>query len=495
MRTAVHDLIEATPLRWALHTRHRWLTVVVASLLLASLAVGGGWLIVEVGVIPMLALAVAVGYALWSLTNVEVAFWAVIGLVTLLPFGALPFDVGFTPTFLDLALGWLFFLWLMPLVLGGNGEALVLTPLGGPILVFVLMAVGSFVAGLSHAPLTSYLLRHFAEILMSIGFFFLIVNMVKDVGRLRRLTRVFLLAAGGAAALGIVLYVIPDEMAMRALSALGRVGYPTGAGVLRYIRDDPSLMQRATSTSVDPNILGSLLNLSLIIAIPQLFAERPVIKRVLLVPLIGVVGICLVLTVSRGSWVGAAVAVGVMGVLRYRKVLWLLGLAGLLFMMLPWTQEYVVHFVQGVQGEDLSTKMRFGEYKDSIILISRHPVLGVGFGGTPNIDTYLGVASVYLLIAEQMGLVGLTGFLVIVGTLLVRFWIRRERARAHADLEPLWYSYHGAVVGGLVGGVFDHYFFSLDFHHSVTIFWMILALATVTTALLDKRRLDSTPHV
>jgi len=495
LRTAVHDLIEATPLRWALHTRHRWLTVVVASLLLASLAVGGGWLIVEVGVIPMLALAVAVGYALWSLTNVEVAFWAVIGLVTLLPFGALPFDVGFTPTFLDLALGWLFFLWLMPLVLGGNGEALVLTPLGGPILVFVLMAVGSFVAGLSHAPLTSYLLRHFAEILMSIGFFFLIVNMVKDVGRLRRLTRVFLLAAGGAAALGIVLYVIPDEMAMRALSALGRVGYPTGAGVLRYIRDDPSLMQRATSTSVDPNILGSLLNLSLIIAIPQLFAERPVIKRVLLVPLIGVVGICLVLTVSRGSWVGAAVAVGVMGVLRYRKVLWLLGLAGLLFMMLPWTQEYVVHFVQGVQGEDLSTKMRFGEYKDSIILISRHPVLGVGFGGTPNIDTYLGVASVYLLIAEQMGLVGLTGFLVIVGTLLVRFWIRRERARAHADLEPLWYSYHGAVVGGLVGGVFDHYFFSLDFHHSVTIFWMILALATVTTALLDKRRLDSTPHV
>ena len=424
----MHDLIEVTPLRWVLHTRHRWLAAGFALLLLAALAVSGGWLIVEAGVIPMLALAVAVGYALWSLTNIEIAFWAVIGLVTLLPFGSLPFSIGFTPTFLDLAMGWLFFLWLMPLVLGEGKGSLVLTPLGGPILVFVVMALGSFVAGLSYAPVTSYLLRHFAEILMSIGFFFLIVNTVTDLGRLRRLTRIFLLAAGAAAALGIALYVIPAELAMRALSALGRVGYPTGAGVIRYIRDDPSLMRRATSTSVDPNILGSLLNIALAIAIPQFFSERPIIKRVFLAPLIGVLGICLVLTVSRGSWVGVAAAVGVMSVLRYRRLLPLIAVVLVLVLVLPWTQQYVTHFIEGVQGEDLSTRMRFGEYKDAFILISRHPVLGVGFGGTPDIDTYLGVASVYLLIASQMGLVGLTGFLVIVGMLLYRFWVRRDRA-------------------------------------------------------------------
>lgn len=489
LRTTLHDLIEETPLQWVLHTRHRWLAAGFALLLLAALGVSGGWLIVEAGVLPVLALALVAGYALWSLTNIAIAFWAVIGLVTLLPFGTLPYDVGFTPTFLDLALGWLFLLWLAPLMLGEGRGPLVLTPLGGPILVFVLMAIGSFVAGLSYVPVTSYLIRHFVEILMSIGFFFLIVNTVTDVGRLRRLTRVFLLAAGGAAALGIVLYVIPEELAMRALSALGRVGYPTGAGVIRYIRDDPSLMQRATSTSVDPNILGSLLNLALAIAIPQFFAERPVMKRIFLVPLIAVLGFCLVLTVSRGSWVGAAAAVGLMSVLRYRKLIPLFVLVLVLVLVLPWTQEFVAHFIEGIQGEDLSTKMRFGEYKDAFILISRYPVLGVGFGGTPDIDTYLGVASVYLLIASQMGLVGLTGFLVVVGLLLTRFWGRRNRAAEYADLEPLWYGYHGAVIGGLVGGIFDHYFFNLDFHHSVTIFWMMLAMAAVTTRLLDQRQL------
>jgi O-antigen ligase len=194
------------------------------------------------------------------------------------------------------------------------------------------------------------------------------------------------------------------------------------------------------------------------------------------------------LTVSRGSWVGAAAAVGLMSVLRYRKLLPLIIVVLALVLVLPWTQQYVTHFIEGVQGEDLSTKMRFGEYKDAFILIGRHPVLGVGFGGTPDIDTYLGVASVYLLIASQMGLVGLTGFLVVVGALLTRFWVRRDRAAEQTDLEPLWYGYHGAVIGGLVGGIFDHYFFSLDFHHSVTIFWMILALAAVTTELLDRRR-------
>jgi len=39
--------------------------------------------------------------------------------------------------------------------------------------------------------------------------------------------------------------------------------------------------------------------------------------------------------------------------------------------------------------------------------------IGVGFVGTPDIDIYLGVSSLYLLIAEEMGLVGLGVFLAI----------------------------------------------------------------------------------
>ena len=477
------------PLKWILHSRHRWLTTAFTLLLIAAGGLGGSWLLAEFGILPLAALLVVLGYALLALRNIEVAYWGVIGLVTLLPFGSLPFSIGFTPTFLDLALAGLFFRWLAPVIIGQRELELVATPLDGPIIAFALIAVGAFVTGLSHSPMTSYLIRHFAEVLLSIGLFFLVTNTVTTVERLRRLTRVFLLMAGAAALLGIILYLIPDELAMQALSALGRIGYPVGGGVLRYIRDDPALMQRATSTSVDPNVLGSLLNLTLAIAMPQLFTPHPVLKRRFLVPLIGILGLCLGLTVSRGSMVGVVAAIGLLGVLRYRKIFIPLLLALIIILLLPWTQEYIGHFVEGVQGEDLSTKMRFGEYKDALILIGRHPLLGVGFGGTPDIDTYLGVASIYLLIAEQMGLVGLTAFLLIVGILLYRFiahWYRKRRPSP--EIEPFWYGYHGAVVGGLIGGVFDHYFFSLDFHHSVTIFWLILALATVTTQFITTKQ-------
>ncbi|MEA3308514.1 MAG: O-antigen ligase family protein [Chloroflexota bacterium] len=479
-----HDFITATPLHWILHSRHRWLATLFTLLLIVVSGIGGSWLLAKFGIIPLVALLLVGGYALFALRNIEVAYWGVMGLVTLLPFASLPFSIGFTPTFLDLALLGLFFIWLAPLILGQRKLELISTPLDGPIAAFALLAVGAFVMGLSYSPLTSYLIRHFAEVLMSIGLFFLVTHTVTTVGRLERLTRVFLLLAGGAALLGIILYAIPDALAMQALSALGRVGYPVGGGVLRYIRDDPALMQRATSTSVDPNVLGSLLNLALAIALPQLFTSRPVFKRSWLIPLIGLLGLCLGLTVSRGSMVGAVAAIGLLGIMRYRKIFPPLLLLLILILLLPCTQGYIAHFVEGVQGEDLSTKMRFGEYKDAFTLIGRHPLLGVGFGGTPDIDTYLGVASIYLLIAEQTGLLGLASFLLIVGSLLYRFgkhWYRKNFPPP--ELEPFWYGYHSAVVGGLVGGIFDHYFFSLDFHHSVTIFWLILALATVTTQL------------
>jgi O-antigen ligase len=250
---------------------------------------------------------------------------------------------------------------------------------------------------------------------------------------------------------------------------------------------------RATSTSVDPNVLGSLLNLALGIAVPQLFARRPLFRRRYLVLMLGALALCLGLTISRGSLVGIGIALTVVATLRYRK-LWLLMLVALaLLLVLPQTQDYVAHFVEGIQiiegiqHGDLATQMRLGEYKDALILIGRYPWLGVGFAGSPDIDTYIGVSMVYLLIAEQMGLVGLTSFLVVMVVFFVRFWRTRELAATDPDLEPLWWGLHTAVVGALVGGIFDHYFFNLNFPHSVALFWLVVGLATVATDMVRQR--------
>ena len=477
-------------------SRHRWLTVLATLVLCAALALAVGYLLAEFGALIAGAGLVALFLGLWMLRDIEAAYWAVIGVVCLLPFASFPFEIGFTPTFLDAALGALFFVWMLQIATGDQRE-FVGTPLGLSISVFMLLAVGAFVFGLTHAPPTSYVLRHFAEVLLSIALFFLIVNIVRDAGRLQRFVRALLLCAFAAAALGVLLYIIADqisdEFVIRALSALGRLGYPAGPGVLRYIRDDPELSMRAASTSVDPNVLGSLLSLTLCIGVVQLFARRPIIRRRYLVPVLGVMALCLGLTISRGSWAGAGAALAIVATLRYRK-LWPLLLVALVIVLLL-APGQVAHFIEGLRGQDLATQMRFGEYKDALILIGRYPWLGVGFAGSPDIDTYIGVSNVYLLIAEQMGLVGLASFLVVMVVFFARFW--RTRALALADgstelaevpeLEPLFWGLHAGIVGALVGGIFDHYFFNLNFHHSVTLFWLVVGLATAATEMIRRR--------
>ncbi len=469
-------------------------------LMTVVVAIGGGYLLAEFG--PFLAAAglVALVLALWMLQNIEIAYWAVIGVVCLLPFASFPFDIGFRPTFLDAALGMLFVVWVLRWMTDSE-RSFTATGLGGPVLLFLLLALTAFVLGLGHAPLTSYVIRHFAEILLSILLFFLVVNTVQDPGRLERLVRALILCAFAEAALGVLLYAIPDDWAIRALSALRVLGYPSGPGVLRYIQDDPTLPQRATATSVDPNTLGSLMNLSLALAVPQIFARRPLIRRRYLVPIVGILALCLGLTISRGSIAGAGLALMVVATLRYRKLWWLLLAAGVLLLLLPQTQALVAHFVAGLRGEDLATQMRFGEYKDAITLIMRYPVLGVGFAGSPDVDTYIGVSNLYLMIAEQTGLVGLAAFLAVMAVFLARFWRTRAYFRRGAGevqeetmevLEPLWWGLHAAIIGALVGGIFDHYFFNLDFHHSATLFWLIIGLATAATELARRARVAET---
>ncbi len=125
-----------------------------------------------------------------------------------------------------------------------------------------------------------------------------------------------------------------------------------------------------------------------------------------------------------------------------------------LVLALPWTQEYVTHFMRGFRAR-ISHQMRFGEYKDAFVLISRYPILGVGFAGSPDIDTYIGVASIYFLIAEEMGLVGLTVSWSLRDFLLC--FLDKTRTRPHElRAGALWYGLHAAMLGGLVGGVFDH---------------------------------------
>ncbi len=458
------------------------LAVTIACSVAAGL-VAGAYVAILSPILAAVGVAALVAGVL-MLRDTQWSLMAIIGLVCLLPFGALPFKIGFTPTFLDLALLALYFVWVVRIATGKAGR-FIGTALGFPLVIFLLLACASFVAGLAHASLNSYILRHFVEILLSIALFFVVVNCVRTRQQLQDLVLVIVLAGFAAAFIGIVLYFLPRELSIRLLSALGRVGYPTGAGVLRYIEDNPDLPLRAISTSTDPNVLGGLLILITTLTAAQLFAHKPLLWRPLLAGMVLIDALCLYLTYSRGSMLGLAVGLGVLAVVRYRKMIPLMLGAAMLLLLLPQAQSYVQHFIEGVQLQDLATLMRLGEYKDALLLIGRHPWIGVGFAGTPESSLYIGVSNVYLLMAEEMGLIGLAAFLFLLSLFFVqvrRAWPLVRQAPA-TGLDAHLLGLTASVVGILVGGLFDHYFFNLNFPHSVSIFWLYLGLAMVTVRL------------
>jgi hypothetical protein len=136
--------------------------------------------------------------------------------------------------------------------------------------------------------------------------------------------------------------------------------------------------------------------------------------------------------------------------------------------------------------------MRFGEYKDAFNLIERYPLTGVGFFGTPDIDVYVGVSSVYLLLAQQMGLIG-AGLYILIGLVYLGIvLVTLSRLPKGDRLEAPLLGYGLAILGAMVGGVFDHFYFNLTFIHIVALYWLTMGLG-MAAVLLAKQLLNLTP--
>jgi polysaccharide biosynthesis protein PslJ len=306
---------------------------------------------------------------------------------------------------------------------------------------------------------------------------------------------VIVLCISAQALIGLGLYGLPNELAETLLRQLARLGYPPD-GIIRYIESNPALAERAIGTWVDPNTFGGVLAISGAVIAPQLFAPRPALKwRWLSWMALGLVALALLLTFSRSSMLGIGAGVAFVALFKGYRRYWVLLIVGLaLLLVLPQTQTYVARFAAGFAGEDLATQMRFGEYTDSLRLISRYPIFGVGFTGTPDIDLYTDVASLYLIMANQIGVVGVGIYLATMGGVLWYGLSAYAGARAQPDLEGIYLGYHAALITALVNGVTDLYFFRIDFQASITLFWITVALA-LASGRLARQGLATAPHI
>ncbi len=459
--------------------------------LIAAIALGVGGLVgtaAAFGPIYALAglLALLAGVAI--LVSTEAGMISVFAIITLLPFGTLPFKAIITPNFLELALVGLSVVWVLRLLARSDAYGLRVTPLGLPILGFVGLTLFSLVLGARGMP-DSLTLHNYAKFVLSVLLYFSVVNCILTRAQARMIIRALILSGALAALIALLLVALPDRLALSILVTLGRIGYPTTGRVLRYIEDGPGTgLERAIGLSVDPNSFAGMLALVTAFALALLFARRPLLPRGILISVVAILTLALMLTFSRGALLGLIAAAIYLAALRYRRLWWAMLGAGLLgggmLVALGLANDIILRLFAGVQLQDQAQQMRLAEYQNAIAIITRYPVFGIGFGLAPDIDLTAGVSSIYLAIAQRMGLVGLTAF---VGLAAAWFFITLRALRQMDEERAGWLlGAQAGLVAALVVGVADHYFFNIEFGHMVALFWGTAGLGMAIVTLPDE---------
>ncbi|MEB3210710.1 MAG: IctB family putative bicarbonate transporter [Leptolyngbyaceae bacterium] len=251
----------------------------------------------------------------------------------------------------------------------------------------------------------------------------------------------------------------------------------------------------------NPNLLAGYLIPATIFSAAAIFFWKHWGVKVLAAVMLITNMACLVLTFSRGGWIGFVVAgFGFLLLLIY----WILPLLPrfwamwLIPMVLGGTTAFLTIAVSTVQPlrdrfasifagrEDSSNNFRINVWNSVIEMIQARPVLGIGPGNDafnavypyyqePNY-TALSAYSVYLEIAVETGFIGLACFLWLMVVTFSHGWRQMRRLRKIRHRDGFWLIAAIAImVGMLAHGLVDTVWYRPQVS---TLWWLMIALVS-----------------
>ena len=239
-------------------------------------------------------------------------------------------------------------------------------------------------------------------------------------------------------------------------------------GVVQYgILEFDNLGQRPTGAMGHYMTYAGLLVLVIALAGARLLFDSS--ERVWSLLVMPALLVALALTFTRGYWLGAATALGVLFVLKDLRLLAVVPVLGALFLVLA-PPQITARFYSAFDLQDPTVRDRFAMARSGIRIVGDHPLTGVGPDMVKEVysdyrdanavqDDNPHLHNVPLHIAAERGLPALVlwlGFLVlVVRDLLRQVRVDHVKALAAAGL--------AAVAGMLTGGLFEYNFGDSEF--------------------------------
>lgn len=245
---------------------------------------------------------------------------------------------------------------------------------------------------------------------------------------------------------------------------------------------------RVYSTLANPNVLGEYLLLMIPIACSMLFSADSRKERILCLLAAGIMGVCLILTYSRGCYLGLLFAAAVFLVLLDRRFLFL-GILAVALCPLYLPDSVINRFASIGNMADSSTSYRVRIWLGSLAMLKDFGFSGVGFGSEAFNTIYPSYAmhsvsaqhahNLYLQILCDSGIVGLLVFLGLLVS-FCRMMLTAIRHEQNARARILQIGGISAVGGFLVQSLTDYTFYN---YRVMLLFFGMLGLCVLFTRM------------
>lgn len=294
------------------------------------------------------------------------------------------------------------------------------------------------------------------------------------------------------------------------VSAYGLRQWFFGADALATWVDPESAtatVTRVYSYLGNPNLLAAYLLPAIPLSLGACFAWRGWLPKLLGATLFILNSACLILSSSRGGWIGWVVEIFVCSLLllywwlphlpRFWRI-WtfpivLGGLAGILCLGILFVEPLRDRVLSIFAGrKDSSNNFRLNVWAAALDMIRDRPIIGIGPGNDafnriyplfqrPNFSA-LSAYSIYLDIAVETGLIGIAGFLWLLLVIFQRSWLQIQQFRQHNSREIFWLiAAVAAVMGLLAHGLVDTVWSRPQVN---TLWWFMVAIIASYSRLI-----------
>lgn len=249
---------------------------------------------------------------------------------------------------------------------------------------------------------------------------------------------------------------------------------------------------RVYSTLENPNVLGEYFLLVIPFGCAYIFNTKSIIGKLFFAGCTGIMTICLILTYSRGCYLGLLFGAAVFLVLYDKRFIWL-GIIGLILLPFILPDTIINRFMSIGDMSDSSTSYRVYIWLGTIAMLKDYWLCGIG----PGIDAFNLVYPAYAfnsisaphshnLFLQIICDAGVIGFAIFVAVIYQYYKASFASLKKEKDKKARVYNIAGAsaVTAFMVQSMTDYTFYN---YRVMFLFWAVLAVGILFTKFSDMK--------